>query len=97
MNGIEISKYINKKCYDCCHFKKDNVELYKWHLPNGIINNIIDYALGKEDECRDCRIWKRNQQIIENHLEIKRLDKRNVEDHIIIVEKMITTGSWRSP
>ena len=37
MNGIELNKYINKKCYDCCHFKKENMELYKLNLPNGII------------------------------------------------------------
>ena len=32
----EINNYINKKCYDCCHFKKENMELYKLNLPNDI-------------------------------------------------------------
>ena len=50
MNGIEINKYINKKYYDYCHFKKKDMELYKLILPNGIINNFIDYALGEEME-----------------------------------------------
>ena len=84
MNGIEINKYINKKCYDCCHFKKENMEMYKLNLPNGIINNIIDYALGEEDLCRTCRRWRRYQNIIENILEIKKIDERNVEDEILI-------------
>ena len=43
MSGIEINKYINKKCYDCCHFKKENMELYKLNLPNGIILLIIQW------------------------------------------------------
>ena len=34
MNGDEINNYINTKCYDCCHFKKENMELYKLNLPN---------------------------------------------------------------
>ena len=42
MVETEINNYINKKCYDCCHFKKENMELYKLNLPNGIVNNIID-------------------------------------------------------
>ena len=28
--------------------QKDNMELYKLNLPNGIVNNIVDYALGEE-------------------------------------------------
>ena len=84
MVETEINNYINKKCYDCCHFKKENMELYKLNLPNGIVSNIIDYALGKEDECRTCRRWRRYQNIIENMLEIKKIDERNVEDAILI-------------
>ena len=84
MNEQEVNNYINKKCYDCCHFKKENIELYKLNLPNGIVNNIIDYALGKEDECKICRRWRSYQDIIENHLDIKRLLDINVEDDIII-------------
>ena len=48
-----INNYINKKCYDCCHLKKENMELYKLNLPNGIVNNIIDYSLGKENLCKN--------------------------------------------
>ena len=84
MNGVEINKYINKKCYDCCHFKKENMELYKLNLPNGIINNIIDYSMDEEDVCRTCRRWRRYQNIMENMLEIKKIDERNVEDDILI-------------
>ena len=84
MKEQEVNNYINKTCYDCCHFKKDNMELYKLNLPNGIVNNIIDYALGKEDECKLCRRWKSCQTMIENHLEIKRLLDINVEDDILI-------------
>ena len=84
MNGIEINKYINKKCYDCCHFKKENMELYKLNLPNGIINNIIDYALGKEDSCKICRNWRFYQELIKCSLSIKRFNERNVEDDILI-------------
>ena len=59
------------------------MELYKLNLPNGIINNIIDYALGEEDLCRTCRRWRRYQNIIEHILEIKKIDERNVEDDIL--------------
>ena len=48
MVETEINSYINKKCYDCCHFKKENMELYKLNLPNGIVNIIIDYSLDKK-------------------------------------------------
>ena len=54
MVETEINNYINKKCYDCCHFKKENMELYKLNLPNGTVNNIIDYFLD-EDVCRTCQ------------------------------------------
>ena len=84
MNGDEINNYINKKCYDCCHFKKEKMELYKLNLPNGIINNIVNYALGKEYLCKICRNWRFHQQIVENHLDIKMLNERNVEDDILI-------------
>ena len=50
----EINKYINKKCYDCCHFKKENMELYKLNLPNDIVNNIIKYNY--DEECKYCCI-----------------------------------------
>ena len=45
MKGDETNKDINTKCYDCCHFKIQNMELYKLNLPNGIVNHIIDYDL----------------------------------------------------
>ena len=54
MNGDGINNYIDKKCYDCCHFKKENMELYKLNLPNEIVNNIINYSMdSEEDICRD--------------------------------------------
>ena len=79
MVETKINNYISKKCYDCCHFKKENMELYKLNLPNGIVNNIIDYALDEEDLCRICRRWRRYQHTIEMFLEIKQL-----EDDILI-------------
>ena len=84
MSGIEINKYINKKCYDCCHSKKENMELYKLNLPNGITNNIIDYALGEEDLCKICRNWRFYQELIKCTLSIKRFNERNVEDDILL-------------
>ena len=84
MNGIETNKYISKKCYDCCHFKKENMELYKLNLPNVIIINIIDYSMDEEDVCGTCRRWRRYQNIMENILEIKKINERNVEDEILI-------------
>ena len=80
----EINSYINKKCYDCCHFKKENTELYKSNLPNGIANNITDYSLGKENICRTCGKWRYYQEAIEYNLDIKRLNERNAEDDILI-------------
>ena len=84
MNGDKINNYINKKCYDCCHFKKENMELYKLNLSNEIVNNIIKYSMDEEDECKICRRWRRYQNIIENSLEIKKIDGINVEDDILI-------------
>ena len=84
MVETEINNYINKKCYDCCHFTKENMELYKLNLPNGIVNNIIDYSLDEENICRTCRRWRRYQNIIENCLAFKYIDERNVEDEILI-------------
>ena len=54
------------------------------NLPNGIVNNIIDYALGEEDECKICQEWRDNQELIRCHLNLKRRHNRNVEDDIII-------------
>ena len=84
MVETEINNYINKKCYNCCHFKKENMELYKLNLPNGIVNNIIDYSLGKENLCKICRNWRYYQEAIECNLDIKRFNERNVEDDILI-------------
>ena len=84
MNGIEIDKYINKKCYDCCHFKKENMELYKLNLPNGTVNNIIGYALDEEHVCRTCTNSRCNRELIRCHLNLKRINNRNVEDEILI-------------
>ena len=71
MNFEEINSYINEKCYDCCHFKKENMELYKNNLPNGIVNNIIHCAMGEEDVCKTCKTWRDNQAIINCVLRIK--------------------------
>ena len=84
MVETEINNYINKKCYNCCHFKKENMELYKLNLPNGIVNNIIDYSLDEENICRTCRRWRYYQDAIEYNLDIKRFNERNVEDDILI-------------
>ena len=55
MNGDKINNYINKKCYDCCHFKKENMELYKLNLPNETVNNIINYSMDEKDQCENCQ------------------------------------------
>ena len=60
------------------------MELYKLNLPNGIVNNIIDYSLGKENLCKICRNWRYYQEAIECNLDIKRFNERNVEDDILI-------------
>ena len=60
------------------------MELYKLNLPNGIVNNIIDYSLGKENICSTCKIWRYYQDAIEYNLDIKRFNERNVEDDILI-------------
>ena len=85
MNGDGINNYIDKKCYDCCHFKKENMELYKLSLPNEIVNNIIYYSMdGEEDICKNCKTWRDNQFLIKCLLGIKRIHNRNVEDDILI-------------
>ena len=84
MVETEINNYINKKCYNCCHFKKENMELYKLNLPNKILNNIINYSMDEEDECTICQEWRDNQELIRCHLNLKRRHNRNVEDDIII-------------
>ena len=74
-----------KKCYDCCHFKKENMELYKLSLPNEIVNNIINYSMdGEEDICKNCKTWRDNQFLIKCLLGIKRIHNRNIEDDILI-------------
>ena len=57
MSGVEISKYINKKCNDCCQLKRKHMELYKLNLPNVLVN-AIDYSYDKEDECDECQLWR---------------------------------------
>ena len=74
----EINNYINKKCYDCCHFKKENMELYKLNLPNDIVNNIIRYNY--DEECYHCYIWECNKEYspvcVEYILAIKEMLKK---------------------
>ena len=85
MNGDGINNYIDKKCYDCCHFKKENMELYKLNLPNEIVNNIINYSMdSEEDICTNCRNWRYYQELIKCLLGVKRINNRNVEDEILI-------------
>ena len=84
MNGDEINNYINKTCHDCCHFKKENIELYKLNLPNEIVNNIINYSMDEEDECENCIHWRDNQTLIKCVLRIKGRHNRNVEDEVLI-------------
>ena len=64
--------------------KNENMELYKLKLPNGIVDKIIDFSLGKEDLCKSCRNWRYCQEAIECNLDIKSLNERNVEDYILI-------------
>ena len=60
------------------------MELYKLNLPNGIINNIINYALSEEDLYKHCKTWRDNQAIIKCLLRIQGKHNRNVEDDILI-------------
>ena len=60
------------------------MELYKLNLPNGIVNNIINYSMDEEDECENCINWRDNQSIINCVLRIKRRNNRNVEDEVLI-------------
>ena len=55
MNDEKINNYINKHCYDWCHFKKENMELYKFNVPNEIVNNSINYSMDEEDICENCK------------------------------------------
>ena len=84
MNGDKINNYINKKCYDCCHFKKENMELYKLNLPNETVNNIINYSMDEKVECENCQELRDNQFLIKCLLRIKGRHNRNVEDEILI-------------
>ena len=61
-NRETINNYINKKCFECCHFKKENMELYKLDLPNGVVNNIIKNNYD-EEECNYCCIWRCNKDM----------------------------------
>ena len=55
------------------------------NLPNGTINNIINYSMdGEEDICKNCKTWRDNQFLIKCLLGIKRIHNRNVEDDISI-------------
>ena len=82
MMRSEINNYINNKCYDCCHFKKENMELYKLNLPNGAVNNIIEYNCD-EEECNYCYNWKCYQAIFNNTCKQNIRNKRNVEEDVL--------------
>ena len=60
------------------------MELYKLNLPNGTVNNIIDYSMDEEDKCKICTNWRYNKELIKCHLNHKRILKTNVGDDIII-------------
>ena len=81
-NRETINNYINKKCYDCCHFKKENMELYKLNLPNGVVNNIIKYNYD-EEECNYCCIWRCNKEMFHCLCRINIRKKRNVEEDVL--------------
>ena len=83
MMEAELHNYINKQCYEYCRFKKENMGVCELRLPNGVVNNIIDYALGKEAECEDCQEWRANQELIKCHLNIAGFCERNVEDDVV--------------
>ena len=78
----EISNYINKKCFECCHFKKQNMELYKLNLPNRVVNNIIEYNCDDE-ECIYCFCWRSDKKVIYHLYEINIRHKRNVEEDVL--------------
>ena len=82
MNGDEINNYIN--LFYCCHFKKENMELYKWNFPNEIVNNTINYSNDEEDECENCINWRGNQTLTKCVSGIKRRHNRNVENEVLI-------------
>ena len=83
MNGDKTNNYINTKRYDCCHFKKENMELYKLNLPNEIVNNTINYSMDEEDECENCIHWRDNRTLTKYVLGIKRIHNRDVEDEVV--------------
>jgi GTPase len=58
------------------------MELYKLNLPNGIVNNIIEYNCD-DDECDYCSIWRYVQDIIKSLCRINIMHKRNVEEDIL--------------
>ena len=78
----EINNYINKTCYEYCHFKKQNMELYKLNLPNGVVNNIIEYNCDDE-ECIYCFCWRFDKKVIYHLYEINIRHKRNVEEDVL--------------
>ena len=77
----EINNYINKKCFECCHFKKENMELYKLNLPNEIVNDIIKYNY--DEECKHCFNWRCYQEMFYCVCQLNILNKRNVEEDIL--------------
>ena len=81
-NRETINNYINKKCFECCHFKKENMELYKLDLPNGVVNNIIKNNYD-EEECNYCCIWRCNKDMFYCWCQINIRHKRNVEEDVL--------------
>ena len=81
MMRCEIDNCINKKCYDCCHVKKENMELYKSNLPNEVVNNIIKYNY--DEECNYCCIWRCNKELFHCLCQINIRKKRNVEEDVL--------------
>ena len=84
MNGDKINDYMNKKCYDCCPFKKENMELYKLNLRNEKVNKIMNYSMDEKVECENCQEWRDNQFLIKCLLKIKGKHNRNIENEILI-------------
>ena len=72
---------LTKKCYDCCHFKKEHMELFKLNLPNDIVNNIIKYNY--DEKCNYCCIWRCNKELFHLLCQINIRKKRNVEEDVL--------------
>ena len=58
------------------------MELYKLNLPNGIVNNIIEYNC-EDEECNYCFNWRCYQTIFNITCKQNICSKRYVEDNVL--------------